>query len=133
MQVKKNEQGYEQITLYEKEIKREDFYAGEALEVTYEKDKDQFNIFFWRAGDTVKKIYGDFDAEEWLFVKLKHGEELVRICCDFAGIKPPKGKYNYRHVFEVLHRIYAEDKDAFHKLKRLMERKKLPHKFDYYH
>ncbi len=133
MDIKKNAEGYEEITLFETKLKREDYYSATSIEVAYEPDKDRFNIFLWKAGDTIEKIYGDWDIEEWLFVKLKHGKKLVKLCCDQGNFKSPKGQYNYRHVFEVLHRLYAEDDDAFYKLKKLMEKNDLPHKFDYYH
>ena len=133
MEISTNELGYEEISLYDERTKRAGTYYAATIEVSYEEDNDQFNIFLWKAGDFIESVYDDWDMEEWLFVKLKHGKDLVELCCTDAGIKPPEGQYHYHHVFDVLYRIYNGDKDAFTKLKKLMERRNFPHKFDYYY
>ena len=130
MELKKSHEGHTYVTLYDETVKRDDYYYGRAIEVFLEPDR--FNIFGWTAGNVVKEFYDDFDLEEWLFVKLEHGRDLITLCCEHNDTEPPHGDYSPFMVLDTLHRIYGGQDDAFEQLKELMKENNFPHEFQFY-
>ena len=130
MNLTKNAQGHEKITLFNWENEKEHEYFSRRIEIILEPER--FTMFVCTAGDVIKQKYGDFDLEEWLFVKLEDGPALIALCCNDSGIDPPRGDYTPYMVLDTLSRIYEGQDDAFEQLRDLMKNNKFPHEFQFY-
>lgn len=130
MNLVKDAQGREKIVLYSRESEGEDGYSLRTIEVILEPER--FTVFACTAGDSVKKAYGDFDLEEWIFIERKNGPALIELCCARAETNPPHGDYSDYMVLDMLHGIYAGNEDAFGELRALLKDGKLPHEFQFY-
>lgn len=130
MNLVKDSQGREKIVLYTHESDGEGGYFSRTVEVVLEPER--FTIFACTAGEIVKKHYGDFDLEEWIFIDRKHGPALIELCCALADAHPPRGDYSDYMVLDMLHGIYAGNEDAFGELRALLKDQKFPHEFQFY-